>query len=95
MKKLLTLSIIVLVITAVVTQSVSIFISNTSALQSIDVTKIKAEIAEVSESNMALSAQVLKYSSYATIASRAAELGFESNKSIVSVYDPIPLAINR
>ena len=93
MKKIFTISILLLVLVAVITQAARIFISNTSALQSIEVTKIKSEIAKLSEKNMALEADVLEYSSYATIASRAAELGFTSNKSIVSVYDPIPLAL--
>lgn len=93
MRKIFTISILLLVLVAVITQAARIFISNTSALQSIEVTKIKSEISKLSEKNMALEADVLEYSSYATISSRAAELGFTSNKNIVSVYDPIPLAL--
>ena len=93
MKKLTNVSIIFLVIMAVLTQVVSIYMSNTTALDSISATKLQAKITVLSEENIQLSANVLGLSSYNNVASRAAELGFQDTKDIISVYDPVTVAI--
>lgn len=95
MKKILTVTIIFLLSAALLTQIASVYFSNTQALDSISATSIKSEIGKLSQENMTLSAKVLAFSSYGTIASRAAELGFEKNRDIVSVYDPIQVALKR
>jgi len=92
MKKILRIFIILLAVTAVISQCASVFVTNTMALDSIEATKLSGEISKLSEKNMILEAQVLSYASYNSIASKAADLGFIKTSDIVSVYDPIPLA---
>lgn len=95
MKKLQILLIIVLAVGAIATQVVSVYMSNTNALDSVSATKLKAQIETVTEENVQLSAKVLALSSYNNIASRAAEMGFEDNRDIISVYDPVSVAIRQ
>ena len=95
MNKFLKLTIIVFVAVAVLTQAVSIYLSNTKSLESIEATQLRAKVNEVSESNMELSVKLLSLSSYNDISSRAAELGYKKNSEIVSLYDPVTVARSR
>lgn len=95
MNKFITYTIIMLCITALLTQVIKVYVSNTSSLDGIAASKIQSQIDRLSESNLALRDSVLSYTSYHTIASRAADLGLVSTKDIVSVYDPVKVAIGR
>ncbi|HVZ67320.1 MAG TPA: hypothetical protein VG917_03590 [Patescibacteria group bacterium] len=94
MNKLLNIFIVILFVAAVASGAVNIYISSTNALGSLEATDLSSKIDDMTQSNMQLEAKVLSYSSLNTIASRAAELGFEENKDIVSVYNPVTLARN-
>ncbi len=95
MKVFIKSSIIVLAIIALATQGVVIFISNTSAADSITATKLSAKIDKISESNIDLQSKILSYASYQRVASRAAELGYKNSPEFISVYDPLPIALSR
>jgi cell division protein FtsL len=84
-----------LVMVAITTQIAKIYVSNTAALDSIEAAKLEAEVSKVSESNMELKSKVLALSSYQNVASKAAGLGFVESRDIVSVYDPVKVAIGR
>ncbi|HVT00600.1 MAG TPA: hypothetical protein VHE53_00015 [Patescibacteria group bacterium] len=94
MNKILNIFIVILVVLTILTGAVNIYISSTNALGSLEATDLKNKIDDMTQNNMQLEAKVLSYSSLNTIASRAAELGFEENKDIVSVYNPVTLARN-
>jgi hypothetical protein len=95
MNKLKKTTITALLIIAIISQAVNIFISNTTALNSIEASKIVKEIDAYSETNLELKDKVLSYSAYTTIASRAAALGYTDSKEIVSVYSPVKVAALR
>ena len=95
MKKILILTTIVLGFFALLSQVAKIYVTNTHALESVEATRLKSDIAKVSDKNMELEAQVLSFSSYSSVASRAAELGYAENRDIVSVYDPQPVTLAR
>lgn len=95
MKKLVTGSLILLIALAVVTQAIVIYISNTSAADSIYATKVSQKLNELSEENINLESEILTFASYQAVASRAAVLGFEKSREFVSVYDPVSIALSR
>lgn len=95
MKSLIKPTIIILTIAAIFTQSLTIFVSNTAAADSIDATKITSKIQEFEEENINLQSKILAYASYDRISSRAAELGYKKTSEFVSVYTPLPVAFGR
>jgi cell division protein FtsL len=95
MKKITKFLIIFLIFSAVLTQILKVYISNTAALDSIEASGLNAKIKEIEESNMELRTQILSLSSFQTIASRAADLGYRDSRDIISVYDPVKVAVSR
>ena len=95
MNRFLKLTIIFLAFTAFLTQVVSIYLSNTKSLESIEATKLRASVDELSESNISLQSEVLTLSSYNAISSRAGELGYNKIDAFVSLYDPVEIARKR
>lgn len=95
MKKFVTGSLILLIAVAAVTQAVVIYISNTSAADSIRATKVSLKLNELTEENINLESKILAFASYQAVASRAAVLGFEKSREFVSVYDPVSIALSR
>lgn len=95
MNKIFKLTIIFLAVVAFVTQVVSIYLSNTMSLASIEATKLRTSADELSETNMKLQSQLLALSSYNAISSRAGELGYKKTPEFVSLYDPIEVARTR
>jgi len=95
MKKAIKITTIILVIFAVVTQVVTIFISNNASTDSIKATELSSAIEKLTEENINLESEVLTYASYQAVASRAAELGYQKTREFVSVYDPVKLALLR
>ncbi|KKR24849.1 MAG: hypothetical protein UT56_C0007G0017 [Candidatus Levybacteria bacterium GW2011_GWB1_39_7] len=86
MNKIYKLLIIFLVLVTFLLEIASISAANGNAADSLDVTRIR---------NLELSESVLGFASYNTISSRAAELGYLSNREFVSLYDPLEVAIGR
>ncbi|OGH16772.1 MAG: hypothetical protein A3C30_00315 [Candidatus Levybacteria bacterium RIFCSPHIGHO2_02_FULL_40_18] len=95
MSKHLKLTIIFLAVVAFITQVASIYLSNTKSLESIEATKLRTQVAELSENNIKLQSEVLTLSSYNTISSRAGELGYKETSGFVSLYDPVEVARTR
>lgn len=95
MSRLLKLTIIFLIILAFITQVVSIYLSNTMSLESIEAAELRESVSELSETNMRLQSEVLAFSSYNAISSRAGELGYNKSSEFVSLYDPIEVARSR
>lgn len=93
MKKILTAVFIFLIASALITQIASIYLSSSNALGSIEATKLKASIESIKSENMQLSSEVLAFSSHLAIASHAAGLGYEDRRDIISVYDPVEVAV--
>lgn len=93
--KILTVTIIVLLIVSVATQATKVYISNSTSIASITASKLSEKVSKLSSDNIQLEAKVLALSSYNNVASRAAELGFGTSKDIVSVYDPVQVALSR
>lgn len=89
------LTIVFLAFVAFATQVVSIYLSNTMSLASIEATVLRASADELSETNTRLQSQLLALSSYNAISSRAGELGYKKNPEFVSLYDPIEVARTR
>lgn len=84
-----------LIALALASQVAKIYISNTAALDSIEASRLESEITSLSESNMDLKNRVLALSSYQAVASQAAELGYVESRDIISVYDPVKVAVVR
>lgn len=95
MNKIFKLTIIFLAVVAFISQVVSIYLSNTMSLASIEATKLRAHADELSETNTRLQSQLLALSSYNAISSRAGELGYNKTPEFISLYDPIEVARTR
>ena len=95
MNKILKLTIIFLGITALISQVISIYFTNTMSLGSIEATKLRTITDELSETNTRLQSELLALSSYNAISSRAGELGYQKNPEFVSLYDPVEVARTR
>lgn len=95
MNRFLKLTIVFLAVMAFVSQVISIYLSNTKSLESIDATKLKVHVDELLGNNIRLQSEVLALSSYNAISSRAGELGYKKTSDFVSLYDPIEVARTR
>lgn len=95
MKKFTKGLLILLICVAILTQAVVIYISNTSAADSIHATEVSQKLNALVTENINLESSILSFASYQAIASRAAELGFERSRDFVSVYDPVTIALSR
>ena len=95
MNRFLKLTIVFLAFVAFATQVVSVYLSNTMSLGSIEAAKLRASVDKLSETNMGLQSELLALSSYNAISSRAGELGYKKTPDFVSLYDPIEVARTR
>ena len=95
MNRFFKLTIVFLAFVTFATQVVSIYLSNTMSLGSIEATVLRAHADELSETNMRLQSQLLALSSYNAISSRAGELGYQKNPEFISLYDPVEVARTR
>lgn len=69
-----------------------LFILNYDSTSGADFENVYNRLKEIKTANELLSQQVASSSSVTAIAVKAKELGFDSKKSIVSLYSPQPLA---
>lgn len=85
-----------LVTAVLVLEGVQVYLSNRIAGTSIEVARLTQEIGVLSEKNTSLKSELLSFSSFERIASRAAELGFIENRNQdISLKAPIPVAIGN
>ncbi len=95
MNKILKTLMTILIVVSVITQGITIFISNTSATDSIRASELEIRLVKLNEDNINIESEILTHASYQAVASRAAELGFGQTREFVSVYDPVRLALSR
>jgi len=74
-----------LIVVALTLEAGVIYLSNQRAGNSLSVSKMKDEIATLTEENRHLKKNVLKNTSLKNIASKAAELGFTSDVQTISL----------
>lgn len=84
-----------LVCAAVVLEFVNIHYANRLATDSLYAPKLARHAKDLEQKNLILRAEILKYTSYAMIASRAAELGFSDAKNYISLYQSLPVALTK
>ena len=83
-----------LVAVTIVLEGFNIFISNSIAGSSIEVSLLTQEIEGIDEKNTSLKTELLSYSSFESVASRAASLGFIENKnSAMMINSPLKVAL--
>lgn len=85
----------ILALTALVLEAVSLSQANKVAAESLEAGKLTEKITTLEEENSSLQSKIFEYTSFDSVASRAAELGYIETKSSISLYDELPIAINR
>lgn len=98
MRRIISLKKILFLLLSVVVllEGVQVYLSNRIAGTSIEVARLQTQIKEVDEKNISLKSQLLSLSSFESIASRAAEMGFIENKnSDITLKAPIPVALSN
>ncbi len=85
---------VLLILSAAALKGVNVYVSNNVTTDSIEASKLKAEIAVYEQQNKNLSAKIYALSSFETVASRAAELGFHEAKEVISLDTPVAVATN-
>lgn len=86
---------ILLFVTALFLEIVNIFVSNRVTTSSIHATQLQSQISQLDELNQNLRSQILTYTSFDTIASRAATLGFTESTNSISIDSPLEVAASR
>lgn len=90
------LILLVLFITVLLLEGTNIYLSNRVAGTSIEVARLTQEVQVLDEKNISLKSELLSFSSYEHVSSRAAELGFiESKDSAIMLSTPLQVAISR
>lgn len=75
-------------------EGANIFLSNSLAGSSMEVSGIKEEIVKIEEKNTTLKTELLSFSSFENISSRAAALGFKENKDTAIIINaPLKVAL--
>ncbi len=93
MKKTIKFVIFCLLITTLILEGVNIYLSNKVAETSIEVAIIRQEIQELDEKTTSLKTELLRYSSFEYISSRAAELGFNDTRdNAIMIKTPVKVA---
>lgn len=95
MKHLTKTLLVVLLVVFLMLSVVNIFITNKITLESLSATKTRNEIAKLQEQNAILSSEILGYTSFEVISSKAASLGFHEEKDFISLYAPLQVAIGK
>lgn len=94
MKKIKVL-IISLTVIMLFLELVNIYFLNKITTDSIYASKTQEKIKEYEDKNTALQTEILEYTSYEMISSRAAELGFVEPKEFISLQSPLQVAIKK
>lgn len=91
MNKLNSIAVILLVFT-VILEVVNIFLSNGVTTESIMATRMRDDLSALQEQNQNLRSEILQFTSFDTIASRAAQLGFVEGTQSISLNSPFEVA---
>lgn len=93
MKKSIKLALVILIFATILLEGVHIYLSNRVAETSIEVATIRQDIQELDEKTTSLKTELLNYSSFERISSRAAELGFkDSRDNAIMINAPVKVA---
>lgn len=85
-----------LFLTVILLEGINVYLSNRVAGTSIEVSRLTQSVEILDEKNISLKSELLSFSSFDRVASRAAELGFTENKdSAIMVNTPLQVAISR
>jgi len=94
MKKSIKLAMVTLILAALVLEGVHIYLSNRVAETSIEVATVRQEIQELDEKTTSLKTELLGYSSFERVSSRAAELGFKDGRdNAIMINAPVKVAL--
>lgn len=93
--KFIRYTLIILMAIALSLEGVNIYFANNVSADSIEATKLQARINSYEEENTILKTEILKYTSYEEVASKAAILGFVEPKEYMSLYTPKQVAVQR
>ena len=94
MKKMNTI-VLILFIATVILEVANIFLSNRLTTDSIKATALRDEISVIDEQNQNIRSEILGFTSFDSIASRAATLGFVNAKESISLSSPIEVASSQ
>ncbi len=94
MNKLLTIIVILLAVSAVGLELLNIHLSSKLASDSVSVKNLQSRIAALDEENQILNSKVLDQTSFEAISQKAAQLGFVSNQSYISLRQ-VKLSYNQ
>jgi hypothetical protein len=84
-----------LLIITIILEIINVHLANKLDSKSMYASQLQIEYSKLEQDNLILKSQVLKYTSFESIASRAAQLGFAEEKSFVSLYSPAEVALNK
>lgn len=84
----------ILLTSTILIEGFNIFLSNSLAGSSMEISNLKTEIAKLEGKNATLRIELLSLSSFENISSRAAVLGFEENEdAVVMINAPLKVAL--
>ena len=92
MKKIYTFLAVLLIATFIL-EVVNIHVANKLDSKTMYASKLKIEFEKLDQENLILKSEVLQYTSFESVASRAAILGFTDEKTFVSLYTPANVAL--
>ncbi len=93
MKKSVKLVVALLILATLVLEGIHIYLSNRVAETSIEVAITRQEIQMLDEKTTSLKTELLNYSSFERISSRAAELGFQDSRdNAIMINAPVKVA---
>lgn len=87
--------IFLLIITAVLLETVNIYFLNKISTDSLVVKKLKEQIRDYDQENSQLSMEVLRFTSLEKISSQASELGFVKPSEFISLFSPSLFAAKK
>lgn len=89
-------TLLTLFLTVLLLEGINVYLSNRVAGTSIEVARLTQAVEVMEEKNTSLRSELLSFSSFARVASRAAELGFTEHKdSAIMLSAPLRVALSR
>lgn len=89
------LSVVILAVVALGLELLNIHLSSKLASSSISVRQIQNQIADLNEKNQILYSKVLELTSFESVSSKAAELGFEENHNYISLRNQVKISYSK
>lgn len=84
-----------LFVAAFALEMVNVYLANKVSEGNIGMRNNQKLLEQLDEENMRLRSDILRSSNFTMIASRAALLGFSDESQVISLYDPLELAIRN